>query len=60
MGIFKYWKIVLSIFVLAAIFVYFLWYSIEYLNPANIIGTVLVAGIIVYFIVTANSLKKGR
>lgn len=60
MGLLKKWKIIVPAIALAAIFVYILWRSTDYLNPVNVIGTVVVAGIIIYFIFLAHSFKKYR
>lgn len=60
MELFRKWRIIVPAIVLLAIFIYVLWRSTEYINPVNVTGTVIVAGIIVYFIYLANSFKKYR
>ena len=60
MGLLKKWQIIVAAIALAAIFVYILWRSTAYLNPVNVIGTAVVAGIIIYFIFLASSFKKHR
>ncbi len=58
MGLFRKWRMIIPAILLLAIFIYILWVSTDYMTPANVIGTVIVAGIIVYFIYLANSSKK--
>ncbi len=60
MGLYRKWRIIIPAILLVAIFVYILWINTDYMTPANIIGTVIVAGIIAYFIYLANSSKKYR
>lgn len=60
MGLFKILRIAVPAIALVAIFIYILWRSTDYLNPVNVIGTVVVAGVIIYFIYLANSFKKYR
>jgi hypothetical protein len=60
MGLIKKWRIIFPVIVLVAIFIYILWRSTEHINPVNVIGIAIVAGIIIYFSYLANSFKKYR